>query len=134
VQSGRADTRFVSVQRLDPRIPTQHDLRRPIRPTIQPGPSRSTQTADRSNLEQSSTPRARGGTGRRSGLKIRRTDSLSNENTEAYAKATGRLGVLLGALRAENADLALVVERWESLPNAVKAGIVAMVKSTGEQA
>jgi hypothetical protein len=41
---------------------------------------------------------------------------------------------LLGALRAENADLALVVERWESLPNAVKAGIVAMVKSTGEQA
>jgi hypothetical protein len=27
-------------------------------------------------------------------------------------------------------DLALVVERWEALPGAVKAGIVAMVKAT----
>jgi hypothetical protein len=26
-------------------------------------------------------------------------------------------------------DLALIVERWESLPDAVRAGIVAMVKA-----
>jgi hypothetical protein len=28
-------------------------------------------------------------------------------------------------------DLALLVERWDSLPDAVRAGIVAMVKATG---
>jgi hypothetical protein len=35
------------------------------------------------------------------------------------------------ALLAREPDLALVVERWEALPPAVRAGIVAMVKAAG---
>jgi hypothetical protein len=34
-------------------------------------------------------------------------------------------------LAREAPDLALVVERWEALPEAVRAGIVAMVKAAG---
>ena len=30
-------------------------------------------------------------------------------------------------------DLAVIVQRWDSLPEAVKAGIVAMVKATGTE-
>lgn len=30
-------------------------------------------------------------------------------------------------------DLAMVVKRWESLPEAVRAGIVTMVKATGRE-
>jgi hypothetical protein len=30
-------------------------------------------------------------------------------------------------------DLALVAERWESLPEAVRVGIVAMVKAAGQR-
>jgi hypothetical protein len=36
----------------------------------------------------------------------------------------------LAFLAQKSADLALVVERWESLPEAVRAGITAMVKAT----
>jgi hypothetical protein len=35
----------------------------------------------------------------------------------------------LALLRQKSPDLALVVERWDSLPQAVKAGILAMVKA-----
>jgi len=35
----------------------------------------------------------------------------------------------LALLRPNRPDLALVVERWQALPDAVKAGIVAMVKA-----
>jgi hypothetical protein len=31
--------------------------------------------------------------------------------------------------RPSDPDLGLVIERWESLPDAIKAGIVAMVKA-----
>lgn len=42
-----------------------------------------------------------------------------------------RLGNLLGALRVEDPDLALVIDRWAKLPAAVRSGIIAMVKTTG---
>ncbi len=41
-----------------------------------------------------------------------------------------RLGVLLGVLRDEAPDLALIVEPWDRLPLSVRVGIVAMVRST----
>jgi hypothetical protein len=40
------------------------------------------------------------------------------------------LAFCLAFLTRKSADLALVVERWESLPEALRAGIVAMVKAT----
>jgi hypothetical protein len=39
----------------------------------------------------------------------------------------------LALLALEWPDLALVAERWEALPTAVRVGIVAMVKATGVQ-
>jgi hypothetical protein len=39
----------------------------------------------------------------------------------------------LALLARKAPDLALVVERWEALPEAVRAGIVAMVKAAGGQ-
>jgi hypothetical protein len=40
------------------------------------------------------------------------------------------LAFCLALLARKSADLALLVERWDSLPEAVRAGIVAMVKAT----
>ena len=39
------------------------------------------------------------------------------------------LGALLGALRAESPDLARVVAAWPTLPEPVRAGIVAMIEA-----
>jgi hypothetical protein len=39
------------------------------------------------------------------------------------------LASCLALLREISPDLALVVERWDELPEAVKAGIMAMVKA-----
>jgi hypothetical protein len=36
----------------------------------------------------------------------------------------------LALLAQKSPDLALVVERWDALPEALRAGIVAMVKAT----
>jgi hypothetical protein len=38
----------------------------------------------------------------------------------------------LAFLGEKSADLALIVDRWDSLPEAVKAGIVAMVRAAGK--
>jgi hypothetical protein len=37
----------------------------------------------------------------------------------------------LALLARESPDLALIVERWETLPKAVRAGIVAMIQAAG---
>jgi hypothetical protein len=39
----------------------------------------------------------------------------------------------LALLARESLDLALIVKRWEALPEAVRAGIVAMVRAAGGQ-
>ena len=45
---------------------------------------------------------------------------------------TPKDSALLSALLTKKSpDLALLVERWDGLPEAVRAGIVAMVKATG---
>jgi hypothetical protein len=38
----------------------------------------------------------------------------------------------LALLKPTSPDLALLVERWDTLPEAVRAGILAMVKASGE--
>jgi hypothetical protein len=43
---------------------------------------------------------------------------------------TERLAFCLSLLTRKSPDLALLVERWDSLPDAVRAGIMAMVKAT----
>jgi hypothetical protein len=37
----------------------------------------------------------------------------------------------LALLAQKQPDLALVVERWEALPEAIRAGILAMVRAAG---
>jgi hypothetical protein len=39
------------------------------------------------------------------------------------------LAFCLALLSQKSPDLALVIERWDALPDAVRAGIVAMVKA-----
>jgi hypothetical protein len=40
----------------------------------------------------------------------------------------------LALLAQKSPDLALLVERWDALPEAVRTGIVAMVKATDRRA
>jgi hypothetical protein len=46
-----------------------------------------------------------------------------------YDDAENRLASCLAFLASKPPDLALIVERWDTLPEAVKAGIVAMLKA-----
>jgi hypothetical protein len=43
------------------------------------------------------------------------------------------LASCLALLAKKSPDLALLVERWDGLPEAVRAGIVAMVKASGAE-
>ena len=45
-----------------------------------------------------------------------------------------RLAFCLAFLNQKSPDLALLVQRWDSLPSAVQVGIVAMVKATNGEA
>jgi len=62
-------------------------------------------------------------------LKSAAPASEVNELSKTYDDEQGALGVLLGELAAKSPDLALIIERWEHLPEPVKTGIMAMVKS-----
>ena len=59
-------------------------------------------------------------------------------STSTYDDSPERLAALLGAFAAEIGpkapDLAAVVSAWPGLPEALRAGIVAMVKAAGETA
>ncbi len=65
------------------------------------------------------------------GFAIRSPDGVTPVDINTCGDRHKRLGDLLGALRVENPDLALVIDRWADLPAAVRAGIIAMVKTTG---
>ena len=60
-------------------------------------------------------------------LKTGKAEPQTTETTEVCATEGECLGVLLGALRAESPDLASVVEAWPKLPEAIRAGILAMI-------
>src|SRR5438067_11725782 len=55
------------------------------------------------------------------------TQPLDNSGTSANGPAD--LASCLALLAEKSPDLALLVQRWDSLPEAVRAGIVAMVKA-----
>ncbi len=66
-----------------------------------------------------------------SGFQDRMADSPTRENTGTYASRPKNLADCLALLRAISPDLALVAERWERLPDALRAGILAMVNAAG---
>jgi hypothetical protein len=59
---------------------------------------------------------------------IRRTLEIYEETAD-FSKGGAESGANDPKNRPIDPDLALVVERWDSLPEAVRAGIVAMVKA-----
>src|SRR5262249_39956703 len=50
-------------------------------------------------------------------------------NADASENASGVLASCLALLARKSPDLAMLAERWDTLPEAVRAGIVAMVKA-----
>ena len=69
------------------------------------------------------------------GLEGRCAPDVTSAQTSTCANPAEALGRLLGAFAAEIGpscpDLAAVVGAWPGLPEAVKAGIVVMVKTCG---
>ena len=70
------------------------------------------------------------------GFANRHPSDVTAANTSTSAQPPDRLAALLGAFAAEIGpkapDLAAVVSAWLGLPEALRAGIVAMVKAAGE--
>jgi hypothetical protein len=68
------------------------------------------------------------------GLANRSPENASNVHDDTSDADEKRLGALLGALAAEiapaDADLSALLTAWATLPEAIKAGIVAMVKAS----
>ena len=59
---------------------------------------------------------------------------LNPEENGDSQKVGARGGALESEIGISDPDLAVVIERWESLPTVVQAGIVAMVKAAGDGA
>ena len=60
-----------------------------------------------------------------------RTADASLYNSSSSKSNAGELAFCLVLLQQKSPDLAMLVERWDSLPDAVRAGIVAMVRAAG---
>jgi len=56
------------------------------------------------------------------------TKSVKPEEYVDFPKVGAKWGELKTGIGISDPDLTTVVQRWESLPEAVRAGIVAMVK------
>ena len=67
---------------------------------------------------------------RTSGLKGRCTKSGSDDEASTYDDPTNRLGVLLGVLAELEPELAVVMQAWPTLPEAIRSGILAMVQAS----
>jgi hypothetical protein len=63
------------------------------------------------------------------GLLNRRTGNVSVNSDTAYENTTKNLADYLALLREKSPDLALLVERWDELPEPVRVGIVAMLEA-----
>ncbi len=69
----------------------------------------------------------------RSTLPVRHSTSLDGNSTSGIPTSSfeNNLAFCLAFLAKKSPDLALLVECWDELPEAVRAGIVAMVKAAG---
>jgi hypothetical protein len=63
------------------------------------------------------------------GLKVRHLPDVSRSFEIAYDNADSVLGFCLATLQRHYPDLASVVAAWDNLPEAVRAGILAMVRA-----
>ena len=59
-------------------------------------------------------------------------DSLTPEMVATYVPAENRVAVCVALLEQDSPDLAAVVKGWATLPDAIKAGIAAMVLAAGK--
>jgi hypothetical protein len=61
------------------------------------------------------------------------TDMAQPQGNYSTSEADAeRLASCLALLAKKSPDLALIAERWDGLPEAVRAGIVAMVKASSK--
>ena len=74
-------------------------------------------------------PRSSGRAAEGDGFENRCDSDVSNDSTNTSENPENNSADYLALLRQKSPDLALVVERWDSLPEAVKAGIIAIVKA-----
>jgi hypothetical protein len=67
------------------------------------------------------------------GLKVRTTvsDTLSEQTTSGDSQ--NDLAFCLALLERESTDLAAIVRAWPNLPEAIKAGILAMIRAAGDE-
>ena len=63
----------------------------------------------------------------RAGFENRSAADVTRDEKNTSDEPAERLGVLLGA---SDPDLALIVERWDTLAEAVRTGILAMVRAS----
>ena len=64
------------------------------------------------------------------GLGNRLRESTTRDGTTSYESSDPALTVFLTDIFQKHPDLAAVVTAWPELPEAIRAGIVAMVKAT----
>jgi len=57
-------------------------------------------------------------------------DSLTGDQVKGCENAADRLGVLLGAVRRVDPDLASVIAAWQKLAPAIRAGILAIIAAS----
>jgi len=67
------------------------------------------------------------------GLENRSPVSLTPSQAYTSEDPEKNLAFSLALLARKSADLALLVERWDGLPEAIRAGIMAMVRAAGGQ-
>ena len=58
-------------------------------------------------------------------------ESVTSGTTSTYDKSDSRLPPSLPEILRDRPDLAAVVAAWDDLPNAIRAGILAMVRAAG---
>ena len=67
------------------------------------------------------------------GFAIRSSESVSNHDTKTSNDDEKDLAFCLALLRRKSPDLALLAERWDALPEALRAGIMAMIRAADER-
>jgi len=65
------------------------------------------------------------------GFRNQSQESVSDGAARTYDADEKNLAFCLALLGRKSPDLAMLVDRWDALPEAVRAGIVAMVRAAG---